>query len=322
MTKPRIASARFIVALTLVSAGCRTLALATAPQKTPDVARSEGAARAKAEFEIALLDGNYEAIGAVTEALTVAYLGAPRDPTLALYIAHAHFWRATERVREPVRRATVTDDLLVARAYFGEARRLAPEDARILGWLGGVTMALGKIHDDERLVREGYFTLEDGVSAYPEFNHFSKGYALSQLPRRHPRFEEAVEAMWLSLEACQDGFDRAHPDYSRGFRANVPPETGKRRVCYNVPTAPHNFEGFFLQNGDLLVKAGDPARAKLMYANARLVPSYARWAYRDTLEERIRTADERAQAFAATDPQAWPEMMVNSRAACTGCHQR
>jgi hypothetical protein len=28
--------------------------------------------------------------------------------------------------------------------YFSEARRLAPDDTRILGWLGGVAMALGK----------------------------------------------------------------------------------------------------------------------------------------------------------------------------------
>lgn len=322
MTKPKNASIRLVVALTLVSAGCRSLALATAPEKKPEVSRSQSALRAKAAFETALLDGNYEAIGPVTEALTAAYLSAPRDPRLALYIAHAHFWRAAERVREPIRRATITDDLLVARVYFNEARRLAPDDTRILGWLGGVTLALGKIHDDERLVREGYFTLEDGVSSYPEFNHFSKGYALSQLPRSHPRFEEALEAMWLSVEVCQNGFDREHPGYSRGFRASLPAETGKRRVCYNGPTAPHNFEGFFLQNGDMLVKAGDPARAKVMYANARLVPSYAHWAYRETLEERIRTAEERAQAFAATDPKVWPEMMVNSRAACTGCHQR
>jgi len=127
--------------------------------------------------------------------------------------------------------------------------------------------------------------------------------------------------MWRSIEACQPEFQRESPYYRLHFQPNAP-SRGPARVCYNVPKAPHNFEGFFLHNGDMLVKAGDPARAKLMYANARIVPSFSSWAFRELLEERIRTADERARAFAAPDPKAWPEMMVNSRAACTGCHQR
>ena len=312
---------RAIACAAFVSAGCHSLALSSAPKKAPLLAASEDAVRAKAAFQSALAAGDYQAIPSVTEALTAAYLKAPADPTLALYVAHAHFWRVTERVREPSPRPTLTDDLLVAQAYFVEAQKLAPEDHRILGWLGGVRMALGKIHADERMVRDGYFTLQDGVSAFPEFNHFSKSYALSQLPRTHERFGEALEAMWLSIEACQAKFDRKNPDYARHFDPNAPSQ-GPARVCYNVPAAPHNFEGFFLHNGDMLVKAGDAARAKVMYANARIVPSFKTWQFRGMLEDRILTADERARAFAAPDSRALPEMMVNSRAGCTGCHQR
>ncbi len=70
------------------------------------------------------------------------------------------------------------------------------------------------------------------------------------------------------------------------------------------------------------MKAGEPAVAKLMYANARLEPSFGSWSFRELLEERIRTADARAQAFSSQHADAWPEMMVASRAACSGCHQR
>ena len=59
-----------------------------------------------------------------------------------------------------------------------------------------------------------------------------------------------------------------------------------------------------------------------MYANARLEPSYPAWPYRATLEERIRTADARAEAFRSPAPERWPEMMVSSALSCTGCHQR
>jgi hypothetical protein len=308
--------------LCVAATGCHSLALASAPEKTPQVSSSPQAEQAKTAFVSALEGGRYEELPAVTESVTAAYLAAPRDPTLALYVAHAHLWQVSERVRDPDLKPTVTDHLLVAEGYFRQARQLNPDDARIAGWLGGVEMALGKVHGDERWLREGYFTLEDGVSAFPEFNQFSKSFTLSALPRSHPRFAEALEAMWASIEACDaSGIDREQPDFAPYFRASAR-LTGPKRVCHNLPKAPHNFEGFFLHNGDLLVKAGKPAAAKRMYANARLEASFGNWSFREVLEERIRTADTRAQAFQAPRADAWPEMMVASRAACTGCHQR
>jgi hypothetical protein len=311
-------------AVCFVTAACRSAALAFAPEKSPRVSVAPQATQAKAAFVAALEGGRYEQLPAVTDALTAAYLADPRDPTLALYVAHAHFWRVAERARDPDLKPTVTDHLLIAEGYFRQAQKLDPSDARIEGWLGGVELALGKLHADERWLRQGYFTLEDGVSAFPEFNEFSKSYSLSVLPRDSPRFAEALDAMWASVEACSArGIDHAKPDYRPYFlpSANAP-RAGRERVCHNGPKAPHNFEGFFLHNGDLLVKAGQPAAAKLMYENARLEPSFAEWSFRELLEQRIRTAEERARAFAGSDPHGWPEMMVASRASCTGCHQR
>ena len=80
------------------------------------------------------------------------------------------------------------------------------------------------------------------------------------------------------------------------------------------------FEGFFLHNGDLLAKAGRPEAARTMYANARLAPSYEQWPFRDLLEERIASADERARAHASPDPDARPAVMVETAYSCTGCH--
>jgi hypothetical protein len=301
--------------------GCHSIGLALAPEKTPQPATGEAASLAKSDFQATLARGDYASLDEVTERLTAAYLQAPRDPELALYVAHAHFWRVAERSREPSPRATITDHLEVAEAYFAQARALRPDDRRIDGWLGGVRLALGAIHDDERTRRRGYFDLQDGVRHFPEFNHFSKGYAMSSLGRGDARFSEVVEDMWASIDACGTApIRRDVPDYARVRPAPV--ATGPRRVCDNGPIAPHNFEGFFLHDGDVLVKAGRPAAAKVMYANARLSTDYGRWPYREALEERIRTADARAAAFGGPDPRAWPEMMVGSRLACTGCHQR
>jgi hypothetical protein len=314
-------SAALLLSL-VMSLGCRGAALAFAPEKKPEVSTSALAASAKESFRSTLLAGDYAALDAVAERLTAAYLASPRDPDLALYIAHAHFWRAAERVREPAQRALITDQLAIAETYFAQATVLRPNDYRIPGWLGGVKMALGRIHGDEGKSREGYFLLEDGVARFPEFNHFTKSYIFSNLPPSHERFREGLEAMWKSIEVCTGaGIDRRAPDY-RAFYRRVADLSGALRVCHNLPMVPHNFEGFFLNNGDLLVKAGEPEAAEVMYANARLAPSFAEWPYREALEERIRTAQIRAEAFRSNDQQRWPEMMVASSMACTGCHQR
>ncbi|MEO8180519.1 MAG: hypothetical protein ABI895_16915 [Deltaproteobacteria bacterium] len=314
-------SAALLLSL-LMPLGCRGAALALTSDKKPELSTSPLAASAKEAFRSTLLAGDYTALDLVAEKLTAAYLASPHDPDLALYIAHAHFWRVAERTREPAQRALITDHLAIAELYFVEATGLRPNDHRIPGWLGGVKMALGRIHGNERKSREGYFLIEDGVNRFPEFNHFSKSYILSNLPASHARFRDGLEAMWKSIEVCNAaGIDRRAPDY-RAFYRQAADLSGSLRVCHNLPVAPHNFEGFFLHNGDVLVKAGEPEAAKVMYANARLAPSFAEWPYREALEERIRTAQVRAEAFQNIDQQRWPEMMAASSMACTGCHQR
>ena len=215
----RFVSSGLALALLTVGLGCRSTAVMFAPRKSAELASSELAERAKSSFRKTLLEGDYAGLPGVTETLTAAYLAAPRDPELALYVAHAHLWRVAERVREAAPRATITDHMTIAETYFYQALALRPDDHRILGWLGGVQMALGKIHADEQKGRQGYFVMEDGVARFPEFNHFSKSYALSSLPPGHARFPEAVEAMWRSIEVCATGsFDRRHPNYGPVFR--------------------------------------------------------------------------------------------------------
>ncbi len=98
---------------------------------------------------------------------------------------------------------------------------------------------------------------------------------------------------------------------------------GPKRACWNSWIAPHNFEGFFLNMGDMLVKAGQPDVARQIYAMARLTRDHAVWKYRDVLEERIRDADRNVPLFRQPTPApGQPRMMVASRFACAGCHQQ
>jgi len=297
------------------------LAIRSAAPKIARFSDSPQAGQAQQDFWEAFQAQRYEALPKVTESLTAAYLRYPEDSRLALLLAHAHFWRVAERGRDPRAGAGVTDGLLLANFYFAEASRLQPEDHRISGWLASTELALGAVHADERTRRRGYFDLKASARAFPEFNNFTLGYVLSRLPAGDPRLDEAVEAMWRNLDLCvSQKVDRHRPDLSALGAAIVP--AGPKRVCFNGVYAPHNVEGYFLAFGDLLVKTGNPAAAKAVYAQARVSSTYAAWPFRALLEERISTADGRATAFASRNATSAPEMIGTSAHACAICHAR
>lgn len=302
--------------------GYPQLAVHAAPRKEARPSDSPDATAAKQAFFEAFMSQRYEALPEVTAALTAAYLKNPADPKLALLLGHAHFWRAAERGRDPEAGPAVTDAIVLANFYFGEAYRLQPDDHRIAGWLASTQMALGSVHGDERALRRGYFMMKESVRADPAFNHFTLGYVLSRLPAGDPRLEEAVEAMWANLDVCV-GYpvDRRNPDLSSLGSGPVP--DGPLRVCYNGPYTPHSVEGYFLAFGDLLVKTGQPELAKTIYLQARVSPAYEAWPFKALLEERVATAESRATQFAARDGASPPpEMISTSSRTCAVCHAK
>jgi hypothetical protein len=116
--------------------------------------------------------------------------------------------------------------------------------------------------------------------------------------------------------------DRDNPDFAPHMQLQT--QQGPKRACWNSWIAPHNFEGFFLNMGDMLVKQGDWATAQKVYANARHADTYARWPYRAVLEARIAQAQSNVAAFnAAPTPAAGDQVMMGqSRFACMACHQK
>lgn len=112
------------------------------------------------------------------------------------------------------------------------------------------------MHSDEKLTRQGYFMLKDAIEAWPEFNLFTAGYVMSRLPADSPQLREGLEWEWQNLDICiGEKLDRANPDYTRYMSMET--REGPKRACWNSWIAPHNLEGFFLNMGDMLVKAGD-----------------------------------------------------------------
>ena len=297
------------------------LALMVAPNKEAITSRSEAASKADDLFWETFHNGEYDEIWRALDVLTSAYLRTPNDAKTAAHIAWLHNWRVAERARMDSIPATITDDTIVARRYFQEAVKLDPSDVRYLGFLAGHTLAEGTLHQDERLTREGYFMLLDAIKAWPEFNLFTGGYVMSRLPADSPRFREGLEWQWQTLDMCIDGkLDRTNPDYSPYMVKET--TEGKKRVCWNSWIAPHNFEGFFLNMRDMLVKSGDWTTAQKIYANARLSKTYASWEYQTVLEDRLTRAQVNVRLFNARDGAPKARIMINSEFACMACHQQ
>jgi hypothetical protein len=297
------------------------IAVLLAPDKKATSTRSNAALQADELFWRTFHGGAYDEIPRVLEILTAAYLETPADSVTAAHIAWLHNWRMAERARLSKVPATITDHTILARRYFDEAFRLNPSDARVLGFLGGHTVAEGTLHNDERLVRRGYYMLLDAIEAWPEFNLFTAGYVMSRLPADSPRFKEGLEWQWRNLEVCvQESIDRANPDYTKYMALET--KEGIKRVCWNSSIAPHNLEGFFLNMGDMLVKAGDWQTAQKIYANAKLPRDYATWKFAPVLEARIAQAQENVAAFNGAKGVPARPIMINSEFACMACHQQ
>ena len=305
----------------LALAGCSRMAVWSAPEKTARPESAE-ARRANDDFWRTFHGGHYQKIDPLLNTLTGAYLTNPHDALTAAHIGFVHIWRLSEVARLDEPRATITDDLVLARKYFAEAVRLDPSDARYLGFLGGLEMAEGSVHDDEKLTRQGYFRLHDARDAWPEFNLFTLGYGMSRLPATDAKYGEALDAQWKTLDLCaEEKVDRTSGDFSRYMAKET--HEGPKRACWNSWIAPHNFEGFFLNMGDMVVKDGHPEIATKVYAQARLAKSYDRWPYKDVLEERIVQAAENVAVFRA--PRRPGEkrraLMIETAFSCMACHQ-
>lgn len=313
---------RFLLALLVLVAACDYVAVQSAPKKQPATTRTEAALRADTLFWETFHSGQYEKIPQALEVLTAAYLDNPNDPITAAHIGWLHIWRLSERARLSSVPSTVTDDAVMARKYFQEAVTLNPSDARYLGFLASATLAEGSIHKDEKLIRRGYYLLLDSIKAWPEFNLFTAGYVMSRQPAASAKYREGLDWLWRNLDECvQEQVDRRAPDFSKYMPLST--TEGKKRVCWNSWIAPHNFEGFFLNLGDMLVKSGDWQTAQKVYTNAKLSPDYESWRFRGILEDRIQAAESNVALFNAPESSgAKTRIMFSSEFSCMACHQR
>lgn len=301
--------------------GCEDYAVHRTPAKKAVISHTPLATKAEQQFWEALHGGRYQEIPKVAEWLTAAYLENPNDPHLAAHLGFTHIWRVTERQREAKIPASIVNEVILAKEYFSQAYQLNPDDSRILGFLADSELFEGLLFQNERQKVRAYFTLKKAIHAWPQFNYFTAGYPMSTLPPHSERFNEGLMWQWKTLDICaKQKISRSEPNFGPFMKLET--QQGLDRACWNSWIAPFNFEGFFLNMGDMLVKNGDWQTAIKIYKNAQLEKNYSRWPYRQMLEKRIAHAKENVNAFQQDQfISADKTILFNSGRGCMICHQ-
>ena len=318
--------AAVISACTFISP-VRYFALGSSPEKVASTSDTPLAKSAREHFWQNFHAGYYEQLPTLISELTAAYLETPTDPGLARLLALAHLWNLGERGRNAGQDPRVTESALLADTYFSEALRLEPSDQRLPGFLGITRLVLGSIHADPKLSTDGYLTIQEGVTSFPEFNLFVLSAGLGQLPATDSRFDEGVEAIWRNFEVCAKDTIGRTPSLEQlsainkkflGQARQKQLSEPARRACTNTEIAPHNLEGFFLQWGDLLIKQGRGEIAKSVYEQAKLVDEYPNWPFKSVLENRIRSIESLKPGMKNEQQEVAGS---DSASSCTMCHQ-
>jgi hypothetical protein len=309
-----------IFAICICSATSCTRSPATIAIAPHQEARAPSAEQADSLFWRTLHAGAYDSIPRALFVLKATYLQNPADSKTAAHVAFLHAWRIAERSRLAQTTPAITDEAILARRYFDQSVAHAPSyDPRIHGFDAVFQMIEADIHGDPALWAEGLRHGREAIKAWPEFNWFTIGYALSTKPDTSLLFREGLEMQWKTVDACgRTTVDRSNPTAESALSVlRTESDPLRLRACKNSWIAPHNMEGFFLNMGDMVVKSGDWHGAQKVYLLAKGVDAYAQWPFREVLDLRIRDAERNVAEFR----KANGPMMFRSRFSCSACHQ-
>jgi hypothetical protein len=317
-----------ILALTIVGAA---LLLTAGFAWPPDGDAPRDSSRAAIVHFWHVYHGNeYSNIPQVEEELQRAIEEDPRNPTLHALLGAAHFWHIGEAARDPDRRdPALVQDMPDAVDQFGQSLELDYytrhllgyiNDDHLPGYLGITTFHLGQMTSDPALIAKGDQTLDFAAYEFPEFNNFNRWAAHNTEARDSASYRKALESLWQGLDACTGTtVDRTNPDLKPylGLYTSV----GRKKACWwQGDLAPYSFEGYMLNLGNGLLKAGQVEQARIMFHNAHYASNYDTWPYRSVLES-IENSDLEARAalYADGDLSNDPPLGVPNRG-CSYCH--
>lgn len=270
--------------------------------------------------------GNYDSVNAVISQLNLALGENPNDLVTTAHLGFAHVWALSERQALKNPDASITEHLLLSKRYFQEAYEMNPHDPRLLGFLADMTIAEGNVLGDKRTVVDGYFKGLKSIKMWPQFNKFSIGYLFSILDTTDKNFSQAIDWQYETISDCAcEKVDKKGNYVEAINKIKNSKDREIARACWNSWIAPHNWEGFCLNFGDMLTKKGQIEEAKKIYNLARLSDDFDHWPHRNVLEKRIQDIEKNAHAFNKPlderNLKLQSVMLFNSRNSCTACHQ-
>lgn len=274
---------------------------------------------------------NYEAIPEAQEQLEQAIELDPDNPTLYALLGATHFWHVGEASRDPKPNLTVlAQDMPTAASLFQKALDLDYYSPHLTGYVNddhlpgywGITMVhTGQLAQNPSLIAKGDGILDFAAYEFPEFNNFNRWAAHLTDAKGSDTYKKALDSLWQGLDACAGSkVDRTNPDLKPYL--SLVTSVGRKKACWwEGDIAPYGFEGYMLNLGNGLVKAGQVDAARVIYANAKYASNYATWPYREVLET-IAASDLNARAAlyaASANPNNAPPLSVPNRS-CVYCH--
>ena len=323
MTSPTAShSTSFLVlagtlATVLLVAGC------TADDGSSPTDAGGAATAASAAFWNNYWANGYAHIADVQGELQAALATNPDDAELHALLAATHWWHVSEAARDPHPDGPVLNgDLPAALQLMQQATQLDPDEDHSPGFVGVLTVHIGRHTNDLDLVAQGDRLLEDAIYRFPEFNGFNMWAAHNADPKDSPGFQRGLAALWNAVDECVGGkIDRYNPDLTPYL--HLATSHGRKKVCWDENgLAPHAFEGLLLNLGNGLVKAGAVAQARIVFHDAQLGSGYSSWPYRSVLESLLASdLEARAALYADGDAGNDPPATGIDRS-CVYCHAK
>src|SRR5215467_11716472 len=238
---------------------------------------------------------DYDAISQVEGELARAIRLNPKNATLYALLGAAHFWHYGEYTRDhQPNEKILREDLPTALALFQKALNLdyySPHqigyvnDDHLPGYLGIVTVHTGQQLRAPALIAEGNKILDFAAYQFPEFNNFNRWAAHNTDSKDSDSYRKALDSLWEGIDNCAGTkIDRTNPDLKPYL--NLFTSVGRKKACWwGGEIAPYGFEGYMLNLGNGLVKAGQIEVARVIFDTVKHAANYANWPYRDVLEK-------------------------------------
>jgi hypothetical protein len=276
--------------------------------------------------------GNYDSIPRIIEKLESAWCQSTEDPALNKHLGFIYLWKFCERERIK-HDSSVFTNIFISNEFFKKSIKLDPADDRIYSLQAAAEMCEGAILEDDGQIRRAYLKGLKAVKKWPQFNRFSLAAIESTQNKNSRRFREGLRFQWITMDECScrklekkeilEHPEKVIPELITELQQSSDPRI--KRACWNTWIAPHNFEGYLLNFGDMLVKRGYLKEAKQMYAAIKLSPSYKEWPYQSVLEDRILDVEQNEAEFnkplQLIISSKSKQIFINSKFSCVGCHQ-